>query len=203
MNSVSQWIDPVEVRRLAEGLMMQSNAPAVTITLADAGFDADFVGFASASPLESPALPLQNPLPLPTPIAEAPTQPARPNPAFIPSETSLPEKIQQFRNWMHQHFAVTDLFILDREGNVIFDESGHGRLHFLARSLALTSLREGAPVANVHLKITADTSVEIIPAATAHGWLVLGTVVSNTLSTSSITAVVAELSKIGALPFPR
>ncbi len=200
MNSVSQWIDPVEVRRLAEGLMMQTKAPEMPATLADAGFDADFVGFASAPPLESPALPPQNPnpFPQPAPMAETPTQPVP-----IPAETSFPEKIQSFRNWMRQHFAATDLFILDREGTVIFDESGHGRLHFLARSLALISRRESAPVANVHLKITAGTSVEIIPAATAHGWLVLGAVVSKALSTSSVTAVVAELSKISAPPFPR
>lgn len=198
MNSVSQWIDPVEVRRLAEGLMMHSKAPASPVTLEDAGFDADFVGFASAPLLESSALAPQNPSPLLTPIVDAPTRPAP-----IPAETSFPEKIQHFRNWMRQHYAATDLFILDREGNVIFDESGHGRLHFLARSLAITSRRESAPIANVHLKITADSSVEIIPAATAHGWLVLGIVVTQALSTSSIAAVVAELSKISAPAFPR
>ena len=192
MNSVSQWIDPVEVRRLAEGLMMQSKTPAAPVTLADAGFDADFVGFASAPHLETPALPPQIISPPPTPIAEAPTEPTRvkpaptqPEAARIPAETSFPEKIQHFRNWMRQHFDAADLFILDREGTVIFDESGHGRLHFLARSLALTSRRDGAPVANVHLKITADTSVEIIPAASTDGWLVLGAVVPKPLSTNS------------------
>lgn len=202
MNPVSQWIDPVEVRRLAEGLMMQTKAPAAPVILADAGFDADFVGFASASPLESPALPPQIISP-PAPIAEAPTEPARPEPAPAPSETSFPEKIQHFREWMRHHFSATDLFILDREGTVIFDESGHGRLHFLARSLALTSHRNGAPVANVHMKIAAGTSVEIIPAASNHGWLVLGAVVPKPLSTNSITAVIAELSKLSAPPFPR
>lgn len=202
MNPVSQWIDPVEVRRLAEGLMMKTKAPAAPVILADAGFDADFVGFASASPLESPALPPQIISP-PTPIAEAPAQPARPEIAPTPSETSFPEKILRFKDWMRHHFDATDLFILDREGSIIFDESGHGRLHFLARSLALTSRREGAPVANVHMKIAAGSSVEIIPAATTHGWLVLGAVVSKALSTNSIASVIAELSKLSAPPFPR
>lgn len=199
MNSVTQWIDPVEVRRLAEGLMMQSKAPPSPVTLADAGFDADFVGFVSAPHAESPTLPPQKTSP--ALMVEVPTESARPEP--IPAETTFPEKIQQFRNWMHQHFAATDLFILDHEGTVIFDETSHGRLHFLARSQALTSRRVGAPVRNVHLKIASGTIVEIIPAATAHGWLVLGAVVSKALPTAAITSVIAELSKINAPPFPR
>lgn len=183
--------------------MMQAKTPALPITLADAGFDADFVGFASAQSVESPAPPPQNFSPEPAPEAEVPTQTIRPVPAPIFAETSLPDKIQQLRNWMRQHFAATDLFILDRDGAVIFDESKHGRLHFLARSLALTSHRAGASVGNVHLKIAADTIVEIIPADTTHGWLVLGALVSKPLSANSITAVIAELSKLSAPPFPR
>ena len=77
---------------------------------------------------------------------------------------------------MRHNFSATGIFILDREGAVVFDESHHGRLHFLARSLALASRRPGASAGNVHVKIGAGATLEVIPVETAHGGLVLGLV---------------------------
>jgi hypothetical protein len=44
MDPINPWLDAAEVRRLAERLMRPVREPAVTI--ADAGFDEAFVGFA-------------------------------------------------------------------------------------------------------------------------------------------------------------
>ena len=101
---------------------------------------------------------------------------------------------------MHQHFAASGLFILDREGAVIFDESSHGRLHFLARSLALASRRQGSSAGNVHVKIGAGATLEVIPVDTAYGCLVLGAVVPEPLQPAAVTAVMKALAEVAAPP---
>jgi hypothetical protein len=101
---------------------------------------------------------------------------------------------------LHHHFAATGIFILDRDGAVIFDESQHGKLHFLARSLALTSRRPGSPAGNVHVKIGTSATLEVIPVETPYGWLVLGAGVPEALPPAAITAVMDALTKIAAPP---
>ena len=69
MDPIYPWLDPVEVRRLADRLMKPNREPSVTV--ADAGFDEGFVGFASGAAgavVEAPPPPL-------------PPQPAREVPA--------------------------------------------------------------------------------------------------------------------------
>ena len=101
---------------------------------------------------------------------------------------------------MHHNFAATGIFILDREGAVIFDESNHGRLHFLARSLALASRRPGASAGNVHVKIGAGATLEVIPVETAYGCLVLGAVVPDSLAPASVVAVMEALALVASPP---
>ncbi|GAA5115914.1 hypothetical protein JIN84_19810 [Luteolibacter yonseiensis] len=101
---------------------------------------------------------------------------------------------------MKHHFAVSGIFILDREGEVIYDESHHGRLHFLARSLALSSRRQGTAAGNVHVKISATSTLEVIPVETALGCLVLGAVVPDSLDPQAVAAVMQALAEVVALP---
>lgn len=192
MDPINPWLDPVEVRRLAERLMMP--VPDSTVSVADAGFDEAFVGYASARP----AAPT-----LPPPVVMARPEPVRqPVSESIPSSARGPflERIQRFRDWMRHHFAATGIFILDREGAVIFDESSHGRLHFLARSLALASRRQGASAGNVHVKIGAGATLEVIPVETPYGCLVLGAVVPDSLPPEAVMAVMEALSQVAAPP---
>ncbi len=189
------WLDPIEVRRLAEGLMRPHREP--TMTVEDAGFDQGFVGYAT----ERPALPMVPP-PLPKPVAA--TVPASTPPQEIPSPSTARgpflDRITRFRDWMRSQFSATGIFILDREGAVIFDESNHGRLHFLARSLALASRRQGASGGNVHVKIGAGATLEVIPVDTAYGCLVLGAVVPDSLPPASVAAVMDALALIASPP---
>ena len=196
MDPINPWLDPIEVRRLAERLMRPVLDPAVTI--ADAGFDEAFVGYAGTRPTAEaiPARILE-----PTAVEPVP-QAAVPAAAPIQSTARGPflDRIQRFRDWMRHHFAATGIFILDREGAVIFDESNHGRLHFLARSLALASRRPGSSAGNVHVKIGAGATLEVIPVETAYGCLVLGAVVPESLPPASISAVMEALSQVAAPP---
>ncbi len=204
MNPINPWLDPTEVRRLAERLMNPVRDPAVSVT--DAGFDAAFVGYASAGPVAPAATSAPPPPPAlpPTPAASEAPEPAPPTaaPSSISSSARGPflERIQGFRDWMMHHFGATGLFILDREGSVIFDESNHGRLYFLARSLALASRRQGSSGGNVHVKIGVGATLEVVPVETAYGCLVLGTVVPDALTPDAVTAVTQALAQVAAPP---
>lgn len=217
MDPVNPWLDPVEVRRLAERLIRPVRE--ASLTVADAGFDDAFVGYAGGKPPANPApapppaaapfLPArvvaapEEPPPLPErpPVQTPPPAPPAPEPAVNTSVRGpFLDRIQRFRDWMHHHFAATGIFILDREGAVIFDESNHGRLHFLARSLALASRRPGSTTSNVHVKIGAAATLEVIPVDTAYGTLVLGAVVPEALQPNAVSAVMEALSQVAAPP---
>ena len=185
------WLDPIEVRRLAEGLMKPHREPPVTF--GDAGFDAGFVGYATD----------RTPAPTPPSVVEAPVR-AAVEPVVQESTSTARgpflDRISRFRDWMRHNFSATGVFILDREGAVIFDESHHGRLHFLARSLALASRRPGASAGNVHVKIGAGATLEVIPVETAYGSLVLGAVVPEALDPAAVLAVMEALALVAAPP---
>lgn len=200
MDPIYPWLDPVEVRRLADRLMKPNREP--NMTVADAGFDEGFVGFATAqSPrVETPPPQPQPQPPQPAPPVEVPVQSVSQPEIPIIARGPFLDRITRFRDWMHHNFAATGIFILDREGAVIFDESNHGRLHFLARSLALASRRPGASAGNVHVKIGAGATLEVIPVETAYGCLVLGAVVPDSLAPASVVAVMEALSLVAAPP---
>ncbi len=252
MDPINPWLDPAEVRRLAERLMVPPREAALNV--GDPGFDGDFVGYDASTRIHptppsqtvSPSAPesplpeaesyrfqaapprATDPVPPPEPDHEeaaspSSTEPERHEPEAAdpspppadhpppptPADASSPvetngergpflERVKHFRNWMHEQFSATGIFILDREGSVIFDESGHGRLHFMARSLALASRRPGATGGNVHVKVGAGATFEVIPVDTAYGCLVLGAVVPQSLSPVSVTAVMEALAMIAS-----
>ena len=248
MDPINPWLDPAEVRRLAERLMRPVRDPA--LHCGDAGFGDAFVGFAGPKPQGQPTAartaPDTPPPPLsaaaaPPPSAPPPAappievRPPAPHPAEIPARpvSSVPatdhevkrlqpaavipggpsraqelsslrgpflDRIHRFRDWMEHHFHSTGLFILDRDGAVIYDAGNHGRLHFLARSLALASRRQGASGGNVHVKIGAGATLEVIPVDTPYGCLVLGAVVPEALQPSAVAAVMDALSQVAAPP---
>ncbi len=197
MDPINPWLDPVEVRRLAHRLMTPNREPAAL--LPEAGFGGGFVGYAS-DPVSQPIAP-----PPPPQAIHAPAAPLANNPpprAENPTIARSPflDRISRFRDWMRHNFSATGIFILDREGAVVFDESHHGRLHFLARSLALASRRPGASAGNVHVKIGAGATLEVIPVETAHGGLVLGAVVPEALDPPAVLAVMEALALVAAPP---
>jgi hypothetical protein len=202
MDPLHPWIDADEVRRLAARLMKPSRDPDVRV--ADAGFDEGFVGFAANRPAAAVPAPPPGSQPSPPPAVQQPPPAAVPAAVAPPAPEASPaaargpflERIRQFRDWMGGRFSASGIFILDREGAVIFDENGHNRLHFLARSLALASRRPGTTAANVHVKIGAATTLEVIPVETAYGCLVLGAVVAEALPPAAVQAVMNALAEI-------
>jgi hypothetical protein len=189
MDAINPWLDPVEVRRLADRLLQPAAEPPTAV--ADAGFDEGFEGFARAA--APPAATISSDQP-----AAKPAQPQVETDPRAAARGSFLRRIHHFRDWMRDSFTATGLFLLDRDGAVIFDESNHGRLHFLARSLAVASRRPGASSGNVHVKIGAGATLEVVPVDTAYGSLVLGAVVPEPLDPDAISAVMQALCQIAS-----
>ena len=202
MNPINPWLDPAEVRRLAEKLLAPVNQT-LHEPPADPGFDSGFVGFAASPPpgareRRAPARPDDAPVPAPVTVA-GPAAPPQEAPATQAAFGPFLDRLHLFRDWLQRHFATTGIFILDRDGAVIFDDSGHGKVHFLARSLALASRRPGCPSGNVHLKI-GTAALEVIPVETPAGWLVLGAVVPAAIPPASIPVIIEALTQVVAPP---
>lgn len=203
MDVVHPWLDPVEVRRLAERLLAPVREQAVPIQ--DAGFGEQFVGY-------EPSV-AHPPAPAPAPVAPvavvAPPVVVPPEPEPVVVEAPAPrndgrgpflDRMARFRDWLNRNFQAVGVFLLDREGAVIFDESGHGKLHFLARSLAVASRRPGGMPGNVHVKVGASATLEVIPVETPYGCLVLGAVVPAPLEPDAIADVMNALKLVAAPP---
>jgi hypothetical protein len=207
MDPLRSWVDADEVRRLAARLIEPARDPATPVPAGEPGFDEGFVGFTGERSATAEPSAATTPTP---PPATKPTPPPAPEPSFQPRERDTPapapqsargpflEKIRRFREWMGREFGAAGVFILDREGAVIFDDGLHDRLHFLARSLALASRRPATGTGNVHVKIGAGTTLEVIPVETAYGCLVLGAVVPGSLPPASVQAVMEALASIAS-----
>jgi hypothetical protein len=211
MDPINPWLDSVEVRRLAERLVRPVPNPAVAVQ--DAGFDAGFVGYATGAATAVPAsignqTPVHARPDLPQAEHDAAAMTAAGGAVFqavaetVTTTARGPflDRIHRFRDWMRQYFSATGIFILDREGAVIFDESHHGRMHFLARSLAMASRRQGTIGNNVHVKIGAGATLEVIPVETPYGCLVLGAVVPEALPPTAVSAVMEALMLVATPP---
>lgn len=72
---------------------------------------------------------------------------------------------------------------------MIFDESGHGRLHFMARNLAIASRGSG----NIHVKIGPSAILEVIPCETPYGRIVLGALLPDALPSEHIQTITEVL----------
>ncbi|MES2983339.1 MAG: hypothetical protein V4727_13585 [Verrucomicrobiota bacterium] len=206
MDPINPWLDPSEVRQLAEKLIRP--AEQATAISRDTGFDTSFVGFVdSDGPAEEitvPQITAQPQIPVATysspPTTPAPSIPvARPIPQPVVKvappvaapTTVSDSRFVNFRNWLTQHFGAKEIFILDHTGTVIFDESHHGRLHFIARDLILQA---GQPN-NVRVRFGPAANLELIPCENPQGMVILGALFPNTLPNEHIASIRDAISQ--------
>lgn len=219
MDPLNPWLDPSDVRHLAEQLL-RPIAPA-RLAAADPGFDTTFVGFidperqsmetlipavekAMPPVMTVSEVPQHEVLPIQTfsktvphfpetetqPTYQAVTQPPQPPPS---SETRFRQRVVIFRDWLSSSFQATDIFILDEKGEILFDESGHGRLHHMARNLNLASASQEIQQESVHVQIGPGSVLMVMPCETATGRIVLGASVLAALPAASVRTIIEVL----------
>jgi hypothetical protein len=202
MDTINPWIDPTLVRQLAEKLIRPvEQTPIVTN---DPGYDTSFVGFVDSDELAEEMVPViyqpaTQPATLPAAsvvasvtgvFIQAPQPVVKITPA-APATTLLDSQFQNFRNWLTQYFDSKEIFILDHAGSILFDESHHGRLHFIARDLILQA---GQPH-NVRVKFGPSANLELIPCETSQGLMILGALFPNSLPNEHIANIRDALSQ--------
>lgn len=112
---------------------------------------------------------------------------------------SLAQRSQRFCDWAKQHHSAKGVFILDHEGSVIFDESGHGQFHFLVRSMALAPRRVDTFLEPVHLKIAAGVILKIIPFSTAQHSLFLGLMIPEALAPAALSSIREAFAEVTSI----
>jgi hypothetical protein len=197
MDPVRPWMDAGEVRRLAERLLAPTGGE--PFPAPDEPFGSQFEGFTGTvtvdalpgagtprTAAEPPPLPTMETVATPADLGEVPRGP------FL-------QRVQRFRDWLHEQFGARGVFLLDRDGRVIFDDGVNPKLQALARSLALAS-RAAAGAGNVHFKIGSDATLEVIPAETHYGAMVLGMVVVQAVSPRGVALIIDGLSRAAMPP---
>lgn len=208
MDTINPWLDPTEVRQLAEKLIRPVEQSAIVSS--DAGFDTSFVGFLDTdesaeqkAPAVSPAPATVAPvIPAKSPVAAvaAPTDPT-PKLSKLKSEakvlpkpqvtTLLDSRFDKIRDWLTGELGAREIFILDQTGAVIFDESHHGRMHFIARDLILQANQPQ----NVRVKFGPAANLELIPCETPQGLTILGALFPYILSNNKIALIREALNE--------
>ncbi len=189
MDTINSWLDTAEVRRLAERLMNQSHTP-FTPAL-ETAFDKTFVGFEANSPEAAPTAQItKNPIDLQPLIGSGTIQQS----SLV--DGPLLNQVQSFCEWISERFSAKEIFIIDRNSDVIFDESRNQRFHFVARSMADASRRSGSSTGNVRLKISAEEILEVIPVETIHGFIALGAILPAPLDSESVHHIMRSLFQL-------
>lgn len=147
---------------------------------------------AAATTAPPPLMPTLTPAP-PPPVHAPHASPVKVRGPFL-------ERMSRFRDGLHGQFAAKGVFILDKEGAVIFDESDHSRLHFMARSLAMAAKKSSDGPGNVHVKVGSTTMLEVIPVDTVFGRIVLGLLVEQPLSADAVVRITHALQMAVAPP---
>lgn len=208
---VSQWLDPDEVRSLAEGLLAKT--PVSQIPSHESVFGESFEGFDGepvlSNPVDSPGPPVQ-------PIASEPVNPfheGRVSPVGSTSPVnqvaphkvatsqkaerssgglpSLPRALGTFSDWLKKQTPILAAFVCDPKGVVVLDEVGSEKLIKVARSLALASSNKGTGESRELLQvvIARDRMIEILPLESNEGLSIAGLVVARPLNSEALMMI--------------
>ena len=208
---VSQWLDPDEVRSLAEGLLAKT--PVSQIPSHESVFGESFEGFDGepvlSNPVDSPGPPVQ-------PIASEPVNPFHEGQASPVGSTSpanqvaphkvatsqkaerssgglpsLPRALGTFSDWLKKQTPILAAFVCDPKGQVMLDEVGSEKLIKVARSLVHASITKGVvePSGLLQVMISEDRMIEILPLETKEGHSIAGLVVARPLTSEALTLI--------------
>jgi len=163
-------------------------------TLADARRVAEGSGMLQAA--ASPPPPV-SPVPVP-PAAEETPSPVFNQPAPHTVRAPFLARLQHFSATLRRELAAQAMFLIDNEGQILLDEVENPKLIQVARTLAnasYTASRQtagSAAVGNLHVKIGASITLEVVPLRSRYGLLILGVIFPAPLGAERVQQV-AEL----------
>jgi len=209
---------PVQPPRVEQPARVEQNA---RTALAGARELAERGGILGARQLESPA-----PAPQQVPVAVAPApQPApAPTPATVPTravaaavpaeplhtpEGLFMDRLRAYGHWLHRSIAAKAFFVADREGELLIDEINSPKLLQVARTLAQASWAanrqagSGPAVGSLHVKLGAESVLEVLPVMSRYGPLILGIIVPSLLPAATVQVVGSSLERVVDGPLQR
>lgn len=106
---------------------------------------------------------------------EIPNQPQSSDMSFI-------SRLEHFSRLIRQGMGARAMFLIDDDGQILLDEVKNEKLIRVARTLTNGSCQVGrrsdgaAPPTNLHVKITASTTLQIMTVQSRYGILILGVI---------------------------
>ncbi|MBK1854847.1 hypothetical protein JO972_07740 [Verrucomicrobiaceae bacterium 5K15] len=110
-------------------------------------------------------------------------------------------RLKKFSGQLRERLGTKAMFLIDNEGQILIDEVGNSKLIQVARTLANASRTasrqtEGAAdVGNLHVKIGASATLEVIPCRSLYGLLILGVICPAPLGAERVRQVAEHLAK--------
>ncbi|MEJ6573354.1 MAG: hypothetical protein QNL01_08110 [Akkermansiaceae bacterium] len=148
-----------------------------------------------------------------SPAQQVPAEPIAPSPPEI-EDTHKPvntdravarspflSRLQQFSSILRRDLNAKAMFLIDNEGQVLLDEVENPKLIQVARTLANASYRASrqtvgaAAVGNLHVKIGASATLEVVPVESSYGLLILGAIFPAPLGAERVMQVAELLYK--------
>ena len=110
-------------------------------------------------------------------------------------------RIRQFSQVIREDLGAKAMFLIDVNGQILLDEVENPKLIQVARTLANASQRANrqsagaAAVGNLHVKIGASSTLEVIPVDSRYGLLILGVVFPGPIGAVRVMQVADELHR--------
>ena len=110
-------------------------------------------------------------------------------------------RIRQFSQVIREDLGAKAMFLIDVNGQILLDEVENPKLIQVARTLANASQRANrqsagaAAVGNLHVKIGASSTLEVIPVDGRYGLLILGVVFPGPIGAVRVMQVADELHR--------
>lgn len=180
MDPIESWVDPQEVKRLAEALMnpvARTNAPSD-----DATYSKHFVGFAEARD-DKKFIASDGRTPSAVPTSSQTT--------LVGAHGYLSQQLKNFRETLPSPIPYKGFFALHNESQVIYDDGDHQHLHFVARDWIKTL--NSSSHQHVQLRIGSSDFLEMISFQTHDGVIALAFIVSRALASDELARITRSL----------
>ena len=195
---IEAWVDGAELRRMGEllvrpGVAGEAIAPPQGTTSGKR--EQPEIERASQHLAHARALADRSGV-LETPSRTAAPQAAHPAPPLGPGP--LLGRLTAYRDWLHNEVGARQFFLLESNGEIIVDEPRHEGLRNLALRLARSAATSGgleATGGSLRVQVSPEFQLEIIPAETRLGTLVLGLLVTSPLSPAAVKIVADGLQR--------